>query len=406
MATRLQKSLRVLGFSWRDRANSQGNLYPEESIVKATVSFGLIGFGKRKFAGGKCSLLPIVLAAITAIGCATAEAPSSDFDQLLDRAESGRASAQTQLAFLYMTGRGVAQSEKQAARWYTSAARQGDLIAKQALKELGRPIPRSLSSYIPGAIAAENSGMTSGLNLDFGTYHALVIGNADYHSFPKLETTIKDATAVSNLLRDDYGFEVTTLLDATWAEMRQSLSQYRRTLAENDNLLIYYAGHGWQDKKAGEAYWMPVDAEADSDVYWISNATLSTTLRAIAARHVLIVADSCFSGTLVRGLSLQQDGGSYLEQLNSHRSRTAMTSGGVEPVADAGENGHSVFANAFLSALAQNLGVIDATALFAQLRRPVMANADQSPSYGDIRMAGHDNGDFLFYRVSNSPTGD
>ena len=343
------------------------------------------------------------LFAIIALACATAPTQDNDFDQLLERAEDGRASSQTQVAFRYMTGRGVAQSEKQAARWYTAAARQGEPVAMEALRELGRPVPRSLSSYIPDAIAAGKSGTTSGTNLDFGTYHALVIGNADYHSFPKLETTVNDATAISKALRDDYGFEVTTLLDATWAEMRQSLSNYRKTLTEGDNLLIYYAGHGWEDKKADEAYWMPVDAEADSDVYWISNATLSTALRGMDARHVMIVADSCFSGTLVRGLSIQEDGGSFLKQLNARRSRTAMTSGGVEPVVDAGENGHSVFANAFLSALSKNQGVIDATTLFAQIRRPVMVNANQTPSYGDIREAGHDNGDFLFYRVSDTP---
>jgi hypothetical protein len=346
------------------------------------------------------ALLFSFLLAIAALACATTPTPD-EFAQLLDRAESGRVSAQTQVAFRYMTGRGVAQSEKQAARWYTAAARQGDPAAMSALKELGRPVPRSLASFLPGTIAGGTSGLGSGSKLDFGSYHALVIGNADYHSFPKLVTTRNDARAVADTLRDDYGFEVTTLLDATWAEMRQSLSSYRKTLTEDDSLLIYYAGHGWQDEKAEEAYWMPVDADPQSDVYWISNATLSTTLRAIEARHIMIVADSCFSGTLVRGLSIQQDGGAFLEQLNSRRSRTAMTSGGVEPVVDSGANGHSVFANAFLDALSKNRGVIDATALFAQIRRPVMVSADQTPSYGDIRKAGHDNGDFLFYRVSD-----
>ena len=80
------------------------------------------------------------------------------------------------------------------------------------------------------------------------------------------------------------------------------------------------------------------------------------------------------------------------------KSRTALVSGGLEPVMDAGGGGHSVFAKAFLEALADNDGVLDGQALFARIKRPVILNSDQTPDYADIRRAGHDGGDFLFIR--------
>ena len=70
----------------------------------------------------------------------------------------------------------------------------------------------------------------------------------------------------------------------------------------------------------------------------------------------------------------------------------------MESVADAGGVGYSVFANAFLAALADNDGVIEGQTLFDRIKRPVVLNSDQTPQYSDIRKAGHEGGDFLFVR--------
>ena len=80
------------------------------------------------------------------------------------------------------------------------------------------------------------------------------------------------------------------------------------------------------------------------------------------------------------------------------RSRTAITSGGVEPVVDAGKGGHSVFANAFMNALRDSEGVVEDQTLFRLISRPVALDADQTPQISDIRQAGHEGGAFLFVR--------
>jgi len=235
--------------------------------------------------------------------------------------------------------------------------------------------------------------------LDFGRYHALVVGNQTYRHLPRLQTPIADAQAVAAVLRADYGFAaVTVVTDATRADMVRALDDLRRTLTEQDNVLIYYAGHGYLDRDADRGYWLPVDAETDNTVNWVSNADVVDKLRAMRAKHVLVVADSCFSGTLVRDIGIRSLTAADVARLAQKRARTAITSGGLEPVSDVGGGANSVFARAFLEVLRGVDGVMDTTTLFGTLRRQVLLNAQQTPQYSDVRQAGHDGGDFLFVR--------
>ena len=118
-------------------------------------------------------------------------------------------------------------------------------------------------------------------------------------------------------------------------------------------------------------------------------------IKAMEAKHVMIVADSCFSGTLTRGLKIEQRTPEWLKKIVKKKARTALTSGGLEPVSDSGGGENSIFAYSFLSILRDNDGVLDASQLFSQLRPKVMVNSPQTPEYGNIHQAGHDGGDFL-----------
>jgi uncharacterized caspase-like protein len=241
---------------------------------------------------------------------------------------------------------------------------------------------------------------SSGEGIAFGNYHALIIGNNRYHHLQGLQSAVRDARRLDEVLRTNYGFKTKLLIDATRNNILSELNSFRQNLTREDNLLIYYAGHGWVDEAADEGYWLPVDAAPDNPVNWLSNASLTATVRAINAKHVLVVADSCFSGKLTRGINVQIRASDYLTRMARKRSRTALTSGGLEPVLDAGgKEGHSIFASAFIQALSKNEAVIDMSQMFSFIRRHVALAADQIPEYGDIRRAGHDGGDFLFVRV-------
>ena len=238
--------------------------------------------------------------------------------------------------------------------------------------------------------------------IHFGAYHALVIGNNNYRELPKLRTAVNDARAVAKLLTDDYGFDTKLLIDATRADVITAMAGMRAKLKADDNLLIYYAGHGVVDNITEQGYWLPVDAEEAVPTNWVSNNDITTMLRAIRARHIMVVADSCYSGTLVRAaaasMKTARERAAWFKRIVKKRGRTALVSGGLEPVTDSGMGGHSVFAGAFLAALRENPDVIDGQGLYDAIKRPVVLNADQTPQYSDIRRAGHDGGDFLFVR--------
>ncbi len=238
-----------------------------------------------------------------------------------------------------------------------------------------------------------------GQGMDYGRYHALVIGNNDYLHLPKLKTAIADAQGVADVFGSRYGFSVELLLNADRDQIVRAIAQYR-ALKDSDNLIIYYAGHGVLDEASDRGFWLPVDAEKDNEARWIDVAVVSGNLRAMNARHVLVIADSCYSGALTRDAATQlpqaTDRATWLKRMRDRRARTALVSGGLEPVMDGGGSGHSVFARALINTLRDNREVLQGTELFNQLRGRVVVNSPQTPAYADIRMAGHEGGDFLF----------
>jgi peptidoglycan hydrolase-like protein with peptidoglycan-binding domain len=238
---------------------------------------------------------------------------------------------------------------------------------------------------------------------DLGTFHALVIGNNMYRHLPKLRTAVADAQGVTDILRDRYGFKVTPLYNATRDQIIDALDDLRSRLTDQDNLLIFYGGHGYLDPSSDRGYWQGVDAEERTRSRWISNGDITDALKAIRARQVIVIADSCYSGTLARsaqrGVSIQRRGPDYLATLIKKKARTVLSSGSLEPVSDSGGIGHSVFARGLLTALEDNTGVMDGTQLYMKVREYVRLNANQTPLYSNIRMAGHEpGGDFLFAR--------
>ncbi len=245
----------------------------------------------------------------------------------------------------------------------------------------------------------------------FGHYYALVIGINDYKHFTDystlkdLDTPENDAREIARILRQDYRFRVRLLLgqEATYHGILQAIEQITlRDVQRGDHLLIYYAGHG--EKKAGRAYWLPVDAQRRSSSKWISADKVTGFINRSAANNILLVSDSCYSGLMAhsladnrkfRGIPRQK----YLRTMLGKRSRILITSGGDTPVADFGGRGHSVFAQAFIDALkAKRFEPFIAYDLFRYIQERVIEEFgdEQVPAIYDIRNAGHKGGDFVF----------
>jgi len=241
---------------------------------------------------------------------------------------------------------------------------------------------------------------------DRGKSYALVVGINAYRQIPKLKTAVNDAKTVAAILKDDYGFTPIILLDgqATRAAILKELNNIKNKLNPDDRLLIYYAGHGWNDKDTETSYWLPVDADDKENTNWIEAKTITDQLKRSQARQVLVVADSCYAGSISRSFdpSLKGSGTreSYLKKMMEKPARILIASGGNEPVSDSGGSGHSIFADVFIKAL-KNPFESRFTAeeiMTRQIKESVAGRSDQTPEYKIIRNSGHDGGDFVFVR--------
>ncbi len=239
---------------------------------------------------------------------------------------------------------------------------------------------------------------------DLGDYHALVIGNNSYTNLENLNTAVQDATEIAGVLKEKYGYKVKLLTNANMSTMLTALNEYKEKLGKFDNLMVYYAGHGFIDANSSEGYWIPTNASKTDKSTWIPNKEISNFMSEMKAKHVMVVADSCYSGTLSgSSISPLPDDVANEDILFTSRvkARTVLTSGGTEPILDSGGNGHSIFASAFLDVLNENDGVMEGYRLYQAMSQQVslrssLAGLKQIPEYSAIKHAGHEGSEYYF----------
>ena len=245
---------------------------------------------------------------------------------------------------------------------------------------------------------------------DFTTnenYYALIIGNNDYKIIEKLDNAVNDAVDLEEVLRKKYGFKTTLLLDKTSDEIQKAVISFTDNRKKTDNLIIFYAGHGKliKKQKLERGYWLPIDSGPTRDPNWISNNDIKDSIASSNAKHILLIVDSCFSGSLTRGSgenkTIERLNEPLLKRLKEKYARLVITSGGNEDVVDGiGDSKNSVFAEPLIDALKKNTEVIRSIELFQEVQNYVINNADQTPNHSLIHGTGHDGGDFLFFPVS------
>jgi hypothetical protein len=307
-------------------------------------------------------------------------------------------------------------TQQQVARLETQVqTRQKELSKLRALRVQQASIDISAQPTLvkrSGGVQATSGSANAALpkaDLNFGGYHALIIGNNEYKDFPDLDTAISDTQAMAKLLEERYGFETRVLTDASRYEILSALNEFRGRLTEKENFLLYYAGHGELDKANARGHWLPVDAESASTANWISNIQVTDILNTMSAKHIMVIADSCYSGTLVRSVTTSIEGGrsdekraSWLKVMINTPSRTVLTSGGLSPVLDSGGGGeHSIFANVLLEVLNNNQDILEGPLLYRHVSTRVQTSAaelgqQQEPLYAPIKYAGDLGAPFFF----------
>ncbi len=231
---------------------------------------------------------------------------------------------------------------------------------------------------------------------------AVVIGLDSYTDprIPRLIGAVPDAHAIGKLLHSEMGYRVQLLRDPSKRELIGALNTLIEHAGPNDSILIYYAGHGDTVDSTGEGYWIPSDADPDSPRGWVSNVDIDRLLQRARSRQIAVVSDSCYSGQFVQNrkvMDLRRV--PPLSALLRRRAVTVMSSGGDEPVADTGDDGHSVFASDFMRSLRSIRGWSNGDRVFHQVRTGVESVLPQSPRYGAVLSAGHQPGaDYVFER--------
>ena len=226
--------------------------------------------------------------------------------------------------------------------------------------------------------------------------HLLAIAVNDYSGFNRLTNAVKDAEDFIQVMQTRYSYtpDRTYRLfnsDATRDNIYTKLEELTN-LTDGDNLLIYFSGHGFYDKKLKQGYWIPVDAKPKRAAGYLENSSLNTYISALPCRHVLIIADACFSGAL-----LKSDRSAASERLSWMKSRWAIVSGRLEEVSDGNPGGNSPFATYLLNYLRQANDAFAADDLSAYIAKAVANNADQLPQGAPMRNVGDDGGLLYFY---------
>jgi hypothetical protein len=244
-----------------------------------------------------------------------------------------------------------------------------------------------------------------------GEYWALIIGINKYKHAPPLDTAVKDAVGVRDVLVQRYGFRRDRIIEllneqATRTNIENALFNLGRKAGAEDSVLIYYAGHGQYDEEGRLGWWVPVEAQPKQPGTFITNASIRDYIEGMKAKHVYLVADSCFSGTLfgkARAMPPLDD--QFFTRLYAKKSRWGLTSGGTEPVADQGKDGHSIFAYHFINLLKENRDPYLVPSHIFDLLAPVIANnADQMPRSEPMKGTGDEGGQFVF-RLASVPDG-
>ena len=235
-----------------------------------------------------------------------------------------------------------------------------------------------------------------------GKYYALLIGVSTYPdpNIMNLDQPEADAEKLYNTLTKLYSFDkenVKLLKSPTREQIIDELDKLNRMITEDDNLLVFYAGHGYWDEQDEVGYWLPSDAKKANTANWMRNSTIRDYLRTLKTKHTLLIADACFSGGIFKTRKAFNDAPKSVQKLYEYPSRKAMTSGSLKEVPD-----RSVFLLYLNKRLTENTqDFISAEELFSSFKTAVLNNSPNVPQYGEVKDTGDEGGDFIFMKRSN-----
>jgi len=172
------------------------------------------------------------------------------------------------------------------------------------------------------------------------------------------------------------------------------LDRLNTVVTDKDNLLLFYAGHGVWSEQSNVGYWLPSNARESNTANWFRNSTLRDYIGSIKAKHTLLIADACFSGSIFKSRAAFANAPAAIEKIYELPSRKAMTSGSLSEVPD-----KSVFIEYLVKRLTDNSkAYMTSEELFYSMKTAVLNNSPTVPQFGEILNTGDEGGDFIFIR--------
>ncbi|MBA3662802.1 MAG: caspase family protein [Bacteroidetes bacterium] len=234
-----------------------------------------------------------------------------------------------------------------------------------------------------------------------GKYYAIIIGVSNYTdpNIPDLDSLpVKDAMALKKVLNERYLFDkenIKSLNNPTRRDIVIAFAEMSKKVTPDDNLLVFYAGHGHYESENDIGYWLPVDAEVGNPSNWLYNDQLVADIKKIKSLHTLLISDACFSGSIFKTRSVtMEEADNFIKRKYELPSRKAITSGTLKTVPN-----KSVFIKYVLDRLKNNKEMFfSASQLFQSIEQPVGNNSTSLPQFGVIQNEGDEGGDFIFIK--------
>lgn len=196
--------------------------------------------------------------------------------------------------------------------------------------------------------------------------YALLFATDQYDHWTDLVNPIDDANSIAQVLKSKYGFQTEVIENPSLDEVFIKLSEYaQRKFKPQDQLMIFFAGHGYFDESFGEGFVVAKNSlENDkAKTTYISHNRLRGIISNIPSEHIFLAMDVCFGGTFdpviagARGMeSGETTDAEFLVRKLNERTRKYLTSGGKEYVSDGIPGKHSPFTLKLLQALTDGGG--------------------------------------------------
>lgn len=250
-------------------------------------------------------------------------------------------------------------------------------------------------------------------------YHGIFIAAQDYKGRDQggpngLKQPIAEVTSVAKVLKKKYGFTADFIIDPDHTKLNNVLDSLKHLPDSVTNVLLYYTGHGEVDTIDAQVkgFWLPVDAPAKYDPNtWVSNATVREALHAMENKHVALISDICYAGTIFSRSPMYDDSPLTEDEVNRRRelygSRQALTSTSFFRVPDGGLD-EGAFAGILIGCLQQNRrGLLSLEALSGCLKSKIKRNARLEKTYdvqlqpliSDTQHTGHFGGEFVLRKT-------